>query len=718
MISNAVVGAVLAGSGLAKARNRYEFYRVVHSFGYFNRRSTSAVVAVAVIALELCIGMANILGRAMPWPAIAAATMLSIFSIAAIAAKLLGHAKEGCGCFGGRSNLDAGGPLFLRNSGLICWVLPALVPVWSSVLLTAGGVLLFTSYLALGRARQQLTRPLAALHRGQILICLAAAFFCRAAGQIAAPGSGADIHGLAIDPDGRPVPNVEIRLYDIDGNPSTTRTRDDGTFWFSGVQRGRYQVLPGTGTFMLDRRFYTELMPTIEVPSSNTVPEVALRLVPQAVVSGRITDRRGDPAAGVRVSLVRHEKRRGLLASSGGSATTDDRGMYRIAGLLPGRYFMAVHSVNEGFQPWVDRVSASEAVVLTFYAGVTQASAARPIDLRAGDDHRNINLQMATAPVWSIRGRVIDPDGHPVPNALLYPLPDGLQYDNLEMNLRYGRSESAPDGSFEFVNRVAGAYKLLAIHQAPPPSPSFGVNFVPREIMRPGEAVGMGVASASVYGADVDNVTVIVRPPQTIRGYVENLGLPPQDTPLTTIRLEPDQNFMLWRDIRAQVDANGRFELKGVYATRFKMSIQNVPPGKYVKSIQFGERNITGTLLDVSNGESGDVKVAFADGAASVGGMTSVGVQVSIWPRSSLDQRVWTTLSDARGAFAIKDLPPGEYYAAAWEFAEPDMLAEADFRSRFRDDAVKVSLNDGAEVRDVLLKPIALAKIEAAAYGR
>ena len=68
--------------------------------------------------------------------------------------------------------------------------------------------------------------------------------------------------------------------------------------------------------------------------------DVAIKLLPGAVITGVITDGRGNPAPGVTVAAVE-------TRPSGGAAlapvrvVTDDRGVYRIFGLAPGEYLVS-----------------------------------------------------------------------------------------------------------------------------------------------------------------------------------------------------------------------------------------------------------------------------------------------------------------------------------------------------------------------------------------
>ena len=67
--------------------------------------------------------------------------------------------------------------------------------------------------------------------------------------------------------------------------------------------------------------------------------DLLFRMLPTAVISGRVTDEDGDPMSGVRV--IAQKKNPGKATrESAAAATTNDLGEYRLAGLFPGQYWI------------------------------------------------------------------------------------------------------------------------------------------------------------------------------------------------------------------------------------------------------------------------------------------------------------------------------------------------------------------------------------------
>ncbi len=77
------------------------------------------------------------------------------------------------------------------------------------------------------------------------------------------------------------------------------------------------------------------------------------------------------------------------------------------------------------------------------------------------------------------------------------------------------------------------------------------------------------------------------------------------------------------------------------------------------------------------------------------------GVRVTVWPKTpdegSTVRGVRTTGADQEGAFRIGGLPPGEYYAAAWEDLDNGLAHDPGFLERFADRAASIQLAEGAQ---------------------
>lgn len=222
-------------------------------------------------------------------------------------------------------------------------------------------------------------------------------------------------------------------------------------------------------------------------------------------VSGRVLDEHGDPVVGVMVRVMRqvHVAGRAQIAS-GPNTTTDDRGAYRFAGLLPGRYFVVVPStqmaapasalaplaakldpsrVSSGISPpttgdpMLDVDGATRLVVgrfptppasdagrlmaypVSWHPGAPTVHSASPIDLDYGTEQTGADVRLEPTPTVRLSGIVRGPAA--VPSGLtLRLMPAGSE--GLGLGSEAATALVAADGTFTFVNVPAGEYVIDA----------------------------------------------------------------------------------------------------------------------------------------------------------------------------------------------------------------------------------------------------------------
>ncbi|HEY6359058.1 MAG TPA: carboxypeptidase-like regulatory domain-containing protein, partial [Vicinamibacterales bacterium] len=171
---------------------------------------------------------------------------------------------------------------------------------------------------------------------------------------------------VADDADGRPVRRAVVTLNgaDLNGERKTV-TDDTGHFAVSGLPAGRYAlsvskagwVTTYYGSKHQGRPVFGES--PIVLQAGERLTTVALRLLHGSAVTGVITDAFGRPAINAQVRLLPMRVQNGqhTVDPMGGQAMgmigpgaygyTDDRGIYRLYGVLPGDY-LVVASNFEG----------------------------------------------------------------------------------------------------------------------------------------------------------------------------------------------------------------------------------------------------------------------------------------------------------------------------------------------------------------------------------
>ena len=149
--------------------------------------------------------------------------------------------------------------------------------------------------------------------------------------------SGHVFHSLT----GVPIRKAAVELQHPDFS-LYAETDAEGRYTFTGLPPGAYRLSTGHSAFHRQRS-----RQPIQLAEGAHATHHPFRLAPFAVISGRILDEEGEPAAGATVLLHRYAYRpgRGRWNRTGGT-TTSDTGEFRFPGLSPGRYLVEAHSTR------------------------------------------------------------------------------------------------------------------------------------------------------------------------------------------------------------------------------------------------------------------------------------------------------------------------------------------------------------------------------------
>lgn len=151
--------------------------------------------------------------------------------------------------------------------------------------------------------------------------------------------------------------------------------------------------------------------------------EVTVRARRGAAISGRVTYADGDPAVGVLVHVLRKSEGRmakfliGLSPSALAGMGTDDRGVFRVAGLPPGEYVVGVSEAAEhGVEGQDDRPSyivgapmrgmSKHHLLVNFHPSATSASKAAVLKVGAGEEREDADITIADRETRTLAGIV------------------------------------------------------------------------------------------------------------------------------------------------------------------------------------------------------------------------------------------------------------------------------------------------------------------------
>jgi len=525
-----------------------------------------------------------------------------------------------------------------------------------------------------------------------------------ASAQDSAPAANASsIAGTVVkEPGSQPLKKVLVKVIAEDqkqGGNYTASTDADGHFYIENVLPGRYRLyLEKTGLVEVNGRGLKSDVNVFTVQAGQSVEDLLFRMLPTAIISGRITDEDGDPMSGVRV-IAQKKKPGKATRESAGTEATNDLGEYRLSGLFPGQYWIVAMPPPD-FRDYEQQYEKSPQgdnqgdaqpdtrYVTTYYPGSYDAIQASAVRLKAGDE-MPINLTLVPARTYRVRGIVT---GVPV-----------AQKPVVELVSKAGdsvhASEVGADGQFEVRGVAPGSYVVRA---------SAGTDSQPLTARQ----------DVSLVAADVEGVKLVPLPSFRLSGHLRIEGsasgeLTQYSVNLRLAELPEDPGFFMSQGFfgtNAPVDRLGNFEWK------------NVTPGNYIvqlyggegqgsfflKSVKLGERNIeTGftasgpTTLDLLVSSKGGVvegsvveKEKDVDNDHPVANATVVAVPEEKYRK--LPDRFGLGWTDQHGRFTIRGVAPGSYTLYAWQDLEEGAWRDVDFLKSQEANGMAVKVEEGS----------------------
>jgi len=581
---------------------------------------------------------------------------------------------------------------------------------------------------------------------------------------------------LSDDADGRPLRRVLVTL-NLGGlpMPRSALTDDAGRFAFVGIGPGNYTLQAARVGYVT--AFYGAKKPgrgpgiPISVAEGQRVPDVTLKMLRGAVITGVVRMPGGKPVAGLSVSAnvvnMVNGQRQYDLAYSGivRIGTTDDRGEYRIYGLVPGEYLVQASAGSSGTDMrriTGAEISAAQALFVpggagagvappppdpgpnvsfaaVFFPGTTDVSAAQIIAVTAGQERGGVDFTLQFVPTARLSGTFIGADGRtPQIARLTLAVKSAGVFDSLFGT--YISVMTRPDGSFSAVGVPPGRYVLTAraadAPAAPPVAPAAGVPNPTGPMLAPVMTLWAS-SEFDVNGQDLSGIVLRLQPGMTVSGKVifDSTTPPLPDPTRTRVSLSsatlPGGSHQ--EDIyvgsgagNMATEKDGTFVLKGTAPGTYRLSIS--PPSIFgteavpgvrawvVKSVLANGRDIADLPIQINPGEDlTGVVVTMTDQPTEVSGTVldslnrpTPGFPIVVFAAdrvywSAGSARVRKVQPASNGKYTISGLPPGEYYVCAVTDAEPNDLKDTAFLESLATASFKITLKPG-EKRTLDLK--------------
>jgi protocatechuate 3,4-dioxygenase beta subunit len=510
-------------------------------------------------------------------------------------------------------------------------------------------------------------------YKPRLPIALLLFFTAVSIGNAAPLPDTASVHGTVTNAaSGEGLRKAYLRLAPVAGKGDgyAAVTNDQGTFEMEKIEPGSYRLSAECVGFLDAENAGMEL----RLSAGDSVTGIEIKLVPQAVLSGRVLDEDGDPWPNANIALyhsVWSKGRRHLEFAS--SSEVDDRGEFRISGLSPGRYYVQAEPDRMWEQQHHPDVNGQPAMRQqpTWYPSAPDVESAAPITVAAGQQFAGLDLRLRRGVGSKLRitGKLTGLQDIPAPVGDPRWAGRGISAQRVpSVTSEDGRSGTIqPDGSFEIDGVSHGTYDVRVRQGFP--------------------WMVLGHAKVQVDDRDVENVAVELHPPQNLRVTVrvdDGAAKPPRDAVYLEY-VEPG--------IEPFVDDKGDGSLEienlglGLYQVFVKDSARKQV---YLKTLRYGNAESNdGTFTLSSYGVPLELTLSTrgAKLSGTVTGKAAMPKVILIPDTADIARREYATrtaLFDQNGVFTIEAIAPGSYKLYAFEnvpegtWLDPEFLKEVE----------------------------------------
>jgi len=511
-------------------------------------------------------------------------------------------------------------------------------------------------------------------------------------------------------------------------------TDADGQFAFDHLPAGRY-VVAGSKPAYLDGA-YGATRPgrpgiPLQLAAGESRTDVVFTMTHGAAIAGVLRGANGEPAPGIEVAALR-------LPPPGDPpvlvmtrfATTDDRGAYRIYGLIPGEYLvssllaatgrlsdvaaMSTAQVDDALAALQRRAGAPAAsgagqagpamgtfgLTPVFFPGTPSADAATTITLGTAEERNGVDFTVRLTRMATIQGSVID-GGNSIKPLIINP--SGFDMPSLTGSAPTFTWQVTQTGrAFQYSNVVPGRYTITAESTAP------GVAWARTEV--------------EVTGADLSGVTLVMQPAKRFSGRVVFEGQTPPPANISSVQIKlaslkgSGTSSIGYTRMGnafippALVQPDGRFEMLGVIPDVYRLTVTAPASGWWLRSAVVNGVDVIDRLLEVrGDADIENAVLTFSDRETTLSGtiQTADGKPApayfiavfptdrSLWRPQA--RRIQSARAGTDGSWIVRGLPAGEYYITALSDLAAADLANAAFLGELVAASIKVRLGEGEQ---------------------
>lgn len=491
-----------------------------------------------------------------------------------------------------------------------------------------------------------------------------------------------------------PLRNARIRLLSQSDRSQSHSTTTDaaGRFELKAIEPGRYRLVVHRDGFVSQaygQRKLDDPGAVLTLTPGQEIRDLLFRLIPSAVIAGRVINDDGDPLPWVQVSALREVYSNGRKTLSPETTVpTNDLGEYRLFGLRPGRYF-----IRANYRPSEQITGPGEEIqgrdddepsgyVPMYFASSTEPARASSVTVKAGEEIPSIEILLRRVEVFSIRGRIYVVGPRRSNNSFgVLLVPKGDSWLSLPQ-----RDAEVDDRNNTFVVRDAlpGQYILSATW------------FDGSRRYQAYQPVDLG-------NADLDAVNLALLPGAALNGRIAWDGSPALDSGGLIVYLRGEESVLGFGG-RASVTPAGIFTFNEVHDLSYRVALAGLCRDCYLKSVRYGGLSSLDDTFTPARSTNGTLELTVSSKGARVQGkvldsddLPAVGVWVALVPdeaHRAAHQLYRSAVTDQHGQFEIHGIAPGDYKLFSWEEVESGAWEDADFLKAFEDKGEKITLQD------------------------
>lgn len=452
----------------------------------------------------------------------------------------------------------------------------------------------------------------------------------------------------------------------LQSGPAITATTDsNGWYRLTGIAPGIYRLVAYAPAYVIEGD-NNPMTPgkTVNLAEGENVENVSFSITRGGVLTGKVTDPDDHPliAEFVRAYKLNAEGKRD---SSPGLPDfnfwqTDDRGIYRIYGLEPGRYIIAAGASSE--DAIMKMLGGGTYYRRTFHPQTVEESQAKIIELRSGAEVESVDIKLAPTSqnkAFAASGRVVEAEsGKPVAGVMI-----GYGVTKVgSSSFGFGNSATNSVGEFRLEGLTPNSYNAFVVELATDDNYGDPLNF---------EITDSDVAGLEIkmhQGSSISGVAVIEA--ATDPKLLEKLA----KVQIYARLMEAEQQtFLSGGGGTGQITANGTFKIGGIKPGKIQLIANTFMAEKGFSLLRIEHNGVQVKELQLSAGDRlTGVRLVFAYGTASIAGRVEVrggtlppNVKLAVMARrEGAGENAFGAGNaevDARGQFLIEGLSAGTY---------------------------------------------------------